>query len=31
MSKDLGFRKCPQVAERSCTREKVVMPAVRGG
>jgi ribonuclease T2 len=31
MSKDLGFRKCRQVAERSCTREKVVMPAVRGG
>jgi len=31
MSKELGFRKCPQVAERSCTREKVVMPAVRAG
>lgn len=30
MSKDFGFRKCPQVAERSCTREKLVMPAVRG-
>jgi ribonuclease T2 len=31
MSKELGFRKCPQVAERSCTREKIVMPAVRAG
>ncbi len=31
MSKGLGFRKCPEIAERSCAREKVVMPAVRGG
>jgi ribonuclease T2 len=31
LSKDLSFRKCPQVAERSCTLDKVVMPAVRGG
>ncbi len=31
MAKDLSFRQCPQVAERSCTRDKVLMPAVRGG
>jgi ribonuclease T2 len=31
MSKDLSFRKCAQVAERSCTREQLVMPAVRAG
>jgi ribonuclease T2 len=31
LSKDLNFRKCPQVTERSCTLDKVMMPAIRGG
>jgi ribonuclease T2 len=31
MSKDLGFRECPELARRSCRRDRVVMPAVRGG
>lgn len=31
MTKDLQFRGCPEVDKRACTREKVVMPPVRGG
>jgi len=31
LSKDFAFRDCPEVARRACTREKVSMPAVRGG
>jgi ribonuclease T2 len=31
LSKDFGFRKCPEVTERSCRLDKVLMPAVRGG
>jgi ribonuclease T2 len=30
-SKDLKFRACPDVARRSCRRDQVVMPPVRGG
>ena len=31
LSKDLSFRDCPETARRSCRRDKVAMPAVRGG
>ena len=31
MNKDLGFRECPELARRTCRRDRVVMPAVRGG
>ncbi len=31
LSKDLKFRDCPDVARRSCHRDKIVMPPVRGG
>lgn len=31
LSKDLSFHSCPQVVRRSCRRDKIVMPAVRGG
>jgi ribonuclease T2 len=31
MSRDLQFRSCPDVDTRSCRRDKVVMPPVRGG
>ncbi len=31
LSKDLSFRRCPELAERSCTREQLVMPATRRG
>lgn len=31
MSKDFGFHDCTEVAKRSCKRDKVEMPAVRGG
>jgi ribonuclease T2 len=31
MSKDLKFRACPQVVKRSCRREQILMPPVRGG
>jgi ribonuclease T2 len=31
LSKDFGFRDCADVAKRSCKRDKVEMPAVRGG
>ena len=30
VSKDFSFHTCPDVARRSCAREKVEMPAVRG-
>jgi ribonuclease T2 len=31
LSRDLQFRSCPEVDRRSCRRDKVVMPPVRGG
>ena len=31
LSKDFSFRDCPETARRSCRRDKVAMPAVRGG
>ncbi|HWK95023.1 MAG TPA: ribonuclease T2 [Pseudolabrys sp.] len=31
MSKDFAFHDCPETARRACRRDKVVMPAVRGG
>jgi ribonuclease T2 len=31
MSKDFGFRKCPDVVEKACKLDAVVMPAVRAG
>jgi ribonuclease T2 len=31
MSKDLQFRACDEVDRRSCRRDKIVMPPVRGG
>ena len=31
MNKDLTFRDCPDLARRSCRRDRVFMPAVRGG
>ena len=31
LSKDLQFRDCPEADRRTCRREHVVMPAVRGG
>ena len=31
MSKELGFRDCPDTARRSCRREQAVMPPMRGG
>ena len=31
VNKDLQFRACEEVDRRSCRREKVVMPPVRGG
>ena len=30
MTKDLGFRACPEIDRRSCRLDKVVMPPVRG-
>jgi ribonuclease T2 len=30
LSKDLQFRECPEIARRSCKRDQVVMPPVRG-
>ena len=29
MSKEFEFRDCPEVAQRSCRRDKLVMPPVR--
>ena len=31
LSKDLKFHACPQVARRSCRRDHLIMPPVRGG
>jgi ribonuclease T2 len=31
LSKDLQFHDCPDVAKRSCKRDQLVMPPVRGG
>jgi ribonuclease T2 len=31
LSKDLKFRDCPEVARRTCRREQLSMPPVRGG
>ena len=31
MTKDLSFRDCGEVAKQACRRDKVTMPAVRGG
>jgi ribonuclease T2 len=31
LTKEFGFRACPQVDQRACRRDKVVMPPVRGG
>jgi ribonuclease T2 len=31
LTKDFSFRDCPEVTRRACRRDKVVMPAVRGG
>jgi ribonuclease T2 len=30
MTRELGFQDCPDVARRSCKREKLIMPPVRG-
>ena len=31
LTKELGFRSCPEVDRRACRLQKVVMPPVRGG
>ena len=31
LSKELQFRACPDVAQRSCRRDQLVMPPLRGG
>jgi len=31
LAKDLKFRHCPEVARRSCRRDQLLMPPVRGG
>jgi ribonuclease T2 len=31
LSKELGFRSCPEIDRRACRRDKVVMPPVRPG
>ncbi len=31
LSKDFSFRDCPEVTRRACKRDKIAMPAVRGG
>ena len=31
LTKDFGFHACPEVDRRACRRDKVTMPAVRGG
>jgi ribonuclease T2 len=31
LGKDMNFRACPEVTQRACRRDKVLMPAVRGG
>jgi ribonuclease T2 len=30
MTRELGFQDCPEVARRSCKRDKLIMPPVRG-
>ncbi len=30
LTQELGFRECPEVERRTCRRDKVVMPPVRG-
>jgi ribonuclease T2 len=30
MTKEFGFRECPEVDRRACRRDKLVMPPVRG-
>jgi len=31
LSKDLRFRDCTEIAKRSCRREQLTMPPMRGG
>jgi ribonuclease T2 len=31
LSKDLQFRDCPEIAQRTCRREQLLMPPLRGG
>jgi ribonuclease T2 len=31
LSKDLQFHDCPEIAKRSCRRDQLIMPPVRGG
>jgi len=31
LDKDLSFRTCPGIARRTCRRDRIAMPAVRGG
>jgi len=31
LSKDLRFRDCAEIAKRSCRREELTMPPMRGG
>lgn len=31
LSKEFGFRDCPEITKRACRRDKLVMPPVRGG
>ncbi len=31
LGKDLHFRQCPEVARRSCRRDQLIMPPLRGG
>jgi len=31
LTRELGFRSCPEIDRRACRRDKVVMPPVRGG
>jgi ribonuclease T2 len=30
MTRELGFRDCPEAARRTCRRDKLVMPPIRG-
>lgn len=31
LTREFGFRDCPEVAQRACRHDKLLMPAVRGG
>ncbi|WP_442577375.1 ribonuclease T2 family protein [Mesorhizobium sp. ASY16-5R] len=31
MTKDLGFRECPEIDRRACRADRIVMPPMRGG